>query len=104
MLKKFAAFTAVAAAAGMGLASPAHANEPKDLAKNVDCVIVDTGNTSNRSESALGLLIGSLGLSDLLSHRNVNVDCHVTHQINNNQHTDSHETDAKPGYRFRGRR
>ncbi|MFO7253466.1 MAG: hypothetical protein DIU60_022205 [Actinomycetes bacterium] len=106
MLKKFAVFTAAAAVAGVGLASPAQAQEdPKDKVKDVHCVIADIGGGEYKHESGgLVYLLGSLGLYDLLSHRDIHVDCHVTQQINNNTHQDSHESSGRTTYRFRGRR
>ena len=47
----------------------------------------------------------NLGLYDILSNRDVYINCHVTQQINNNQHKDSHDEPAgRAAYKFRGRR
>jgi len=104
MLKKFAVSTAVIAATGMGLASPAYAQEEPKKPEEVNCVIKDTGNTLNRQEAGLAAILSNLGLYDILSNRDVYINCQVTQQINNNQHKDSHESASKPGYRVRGRR
>lgn len=86
MLKKLVVASAtVAAAAGLGLATPAYANGPADVA----CVISGTGNTHHHTASGLGGR--ALGLYDVLSHRHVDVDCDVDKQINNNHHVDSHK-------------
>jgi|HigsolmetaGSP11D_1036233.scaffolds.fasta_scaffold101488_1 hypothetical protein len=89
MLKKLAVASAtVAAAAGLGLATPAYANGPVDIA----CVYQDIGKSySGYSSGGLVYLIGGLGLHDILSHRDTNVDCDVDKQINNNTHIDSHK-------------
>ncbi|GGM94435.1 hypothetical protein GCM10010106_48790 [Thermopolyspora flexuosa] len=88
MLKKLVVASAtVAAAAGLGLATPAYANGPADVA----CVLTNTGNTHHHTANGLGIL-GALGLYDLLSNRNVDVNCDVDKQINNNHHVDSHKT------------
>lgn len=88
MLKKLVVASAtVAAAAGMGLATPAYANGPADVA----CIFNDVGKTANSTSSGIAV-IGNISIADLLSNRDFNVDCDVDKQINNNQHVDSHQT------------
>jgi len=87
MLKKLVVASATVAAAGMGLATPAYANGPADVA----CIFNDVAKTANSTSSGIAV-IGNISIADLLSNRDSYIDCDVDKQINNNQHVDSHQT------------